>query len=124
MPQSLAMSLSLYSARYHIPTTTTKKKNRTVFGESYVEIRYMLETNLLTRFLETQEFMDQEMTAPAQSAGRRRQGRPSSIHDGDEADMELGMGDDGGVGGVGGGVDPEQPTPRRSRLEYPEMGTL
>lgn len=99
-------------------------KKRTVFGESYVEIRYMLETNLLTRFLETQEFMDQEMTAPA----RRRHRRASSVHNGEEADMDMDGGmddhDDGGPGVGGGVIDEEQPTPRRSRLEYPEMATL
>ena len=82
-----------------------------------MEIRYMLETNLLTRFLETQEFMDQEMTAPAQLAGRHHRHRPGSVRDGEEAGIDLGMGDDGGV-------DEEQPTPRRSRLGYPEMTTL
>lgn len=85
----------------------------------------MLETNLLTRFLETQEFKDQEMTTPSQLAGCRRQRRPSSIHDGEEADVDLGIDDDDDNGGMGGGAfDEEQPTPRRSRLEYPEMATL
>lgn len=70
------------------------------------------------------------MTAPALTVGRRRQRRPSSIRDGgSEADLELdirmsGMEDDNN-GGVGVEIlDEEQPTPRRSRLDFPEMATL
>eukprot|EP00904_Undaria_pinnatifida_P008877 jgi/Undpi1/5119/HiC_scaffold_19.g08471.m1 len=47
---------------------------RAVFGKAYVEIRYMLETNLLGRFMETQEFKDEESRTPLTRARRRKRG--------------------------------------------------
>lgn len=48
--------------------------NRAVFGKAYVEIRYMLETNLLGRFMETNEFKEEESRTPLPRARRRQRG--------------------------------------------------
>lgn len=48
--------------------------NRAVFGKAYVEIRYMLETNLLGRFMETTEFKEEESRTPLPRARRRNRG--------------------------------------------------
>lgn len=47
---------------------------RAVFGKAYVEIRYMLETNLLGRFMETTEFKEEESRTPLPRARRRKRG--------------------------------------------------
>lgn len=61
------------------PGASVFRNNRMVFGKVYIEIRYMLETNLLRRFMETVEFKERENRAPPPLVHRRRMASSGSM---------------------------------------------